>query len=59
MPNMNKYKVHIHRENMGYIIVEAKSASEAEEHIRQGNWTDEQFIIKDENTIVIDVEGTI
>lgn len=56
---MNKYKVHIHRENMGYIIVEAKSASEAEEHIRQGNWTDEQFIIKDENTIVIDVEGTI
>lgn len=56
---MNKYKVHISRESHGYIVVEAESAAEANEQVRQGNWTDEQFIIKDEYTTVVDTEGTI
>lgn len=52
---MNKYKVHVSREDYGYIMVDASSEEEAREKIDCGDWEDKDYTPKNGGVVVEDV----
>lgn len=55
---MKKYKVHISRDEYGYILVDAKNVEQARKIIESGEWNDDMFVLKS-GSIIVDRVDTI
>lgn len=53
---MKTYKVKVSREDYGYIFVHADNEDEAREKIEEGEWEDEDYIVKNGGVVVDEVE---
>lgn len=53
---MQTYKVHVSRDDHGYIIVAAGSEDEAREKIESGDWEDKDYTVKNGGCSVEGVE---